>query len=715
MILPPFLSQNMLSDYPLQGLSQTVSRRWITDIGLIMGVASGYSYESPVNITRVESTNGGGVDVTVSSDVDEGAITYVFHVPHNSRPGTVVRVAASMNADPPSVLIGFGFLQVGDMSDIFVADNDIDVEDAALIPTRVTNLNKHGVRSISVANEQATPLPIGPCDNSEIICGSFDLPYAGEPYYETGTVFLRSTSTLTIDLTNIESITFHGTSDDPAILLPETDAVTQTPPTVSTPTTAVTFEFPATRAIIFRNTHGSMVTRYVNTSKPASAEKTFTNNGPGPAMTYTYPEGAVGLDATGAVVDMEDGGFTTHSWGLKLTKQQLLDKGLAVVDLGVPVLKVRLWHVNSGKGFASLQAMCRTVPGTTALVVVPSPIVGNVLFGGGYFSTADLSPAEKAIGIGVATEPVGGDELPCDLFSKLVYPGVPPVMTDQICVGLIFSINGTSARDDGDFTLQGSQGVSVSRIGEHALKVLIDQRSLFQPLPDPPICPPLPEEPGLCNIITTTDEGAGTNDGFFRTYDLTVALAGGPIEIDFTYQTYMKKDRFVVMAADTTVLFDSGCVGSGGEVTIRRTIDPDMNPISVQVIPNCEGGAGTQWYWRMGCVIPAPDVSANTGCEYSVSLTGSQSDAWDGDYTLVHISGTEWAISPTNKRVRIYFVGNRWWLIFTDYVGSIIFYAPDLGLNRPPDTGWTRVPLPWGITGMNSYTGPVTLDVEGDC
>jgi murein DD-endopeptidase MepM/ murein hydrolase activator NlpD len=67
----------------------------------------------------------------------------------------------------------------------------------------------------------------------------------------------------------------------------------------------------------------------------------------------------------------------------------------------------------------------------------------------------------------------------------------------------------------------------------------------------------------------------------------------------FSYNTYSIRDQMVVSYEGKT-LFDTGCVGASGSVSL--TYSGTSTTITVQVTPNCAGGtSGTQWDFTVGC------------------------------------------------------------------------------------------------------------------
>ena len=77
----------------------------------------------------------------------------------------------------------------------------------------------------------------------------------------------------------------------------------------------------------------------------------------------------------------------------------------------------------------------------------------------------------------------------------------------------------------------------------------------------------------------------------------------------FNYNTQSVKDRMIVRY-EGRVLFDTGCVGTGGVVSRTLSFSGRSSVVEVEVVPNCAGGSGTSvvipgslcntvsWSWR---------------------------------------------------------------------------------------------------------------------
>ncbi|CAF3512418.1 unnamed protein product [Rotaria sp. Silwood2] len=77
-------------------------------------------------------------------------------------------------------------------------------------------------------------------------------------------------------------------------------------------------------------------------------------------------------------------------------------------------------------------------------------------------------------------------------------------------------------------------------------------------------------------------------------------MGAGTTSFQFIYQTYSKPDRVKVWNGATNLL-DSGCVGTANEVTVTLTLTSGNSNIRVDVEPNCTGGTGTAWYFKVVC------------------------------------------------------------------------------------------------------------------
>lgn len=112
---------------------------------------------------------------------------------------------------------------------------------------------------------------------------------------------------------------------------------------------------------------------------------------------------------------------------------------------------------------------------------------------------------------------------------------------------------------------------------------------------------------GICSLELSA---AGGDEGFCQDY---AAPPEGTI-VRFRLNTYGQKDRVIVTSNPTNpcapniggatgdVLFDTGCVGTGGYVDYDAVIPAGSTIVRVVVIPNCEGGSRTAWNFTSSCI-----------------------------------------------------------------------------------------------------------------
>lgn len=126
-----------------------------------------------------------------------------------------------------------------------------------------------------------------------------------------------------------------------------------------------------------------------------------------------------------------------------------------------------------------------------------------------------------------------------------------------------------------------------------------------------------PTGPGLdrwrsrgCTVGTTDTEQVkvkvtACNDQVFagsdtpETHVVEMGKTGGTFQFD--WETFSQEDRIVVTYEGRT-LFDTGCVGAHG--TEHLTYSGSSTNVTVQVFPNCKGGTGTAWNFKVYCPTP---------------------------------------------------------------------------------------------------------------
>jgi hypothetical protein len=110
------------------------------------------------------------------------------------------------------------------------------------------------------------------------------------------------------------------------------------------------------------------------------------------------------------------------------------------------------------------------------------------------------------------------------------------------------------------------------------------------PVPQPPEPPEPPAGGTPCNELTTS----GGDEPETRTVELGQTSG----TFDFFYEMYSQKDQMVVSYEGMT-LFDTGCVS--GSATNQISYAGSTSQVTVEVVPNCEGGSGTAWDFTVSC------------------------------------------------------------------------------------------------------------------
>ncbi len=111
--------------------------------------------------------------------------------------------------------------------------------------------------------------------------------------------------------------------------------------------------------------------------------------------------------------------------------------------------------------------------------------------------------------------------------------------------------------------------------------------------------PPTPDEvqAGQCN-----DQATSGNDNPVR---VQIPVAGER-SVGLTYETYSIKDRIRAFV-DGQLAFDSGCVGTGGNVDQVIDLSGSAQTLEIDVYPNCESStSSTDWNFTVECGGPAP-------------------------------------------------------------------------------------------------------------
>jgi len=124
-----------------------------------------------------------------------------------------------------------------------------------------------------------------------------------------------------------------------------------------------------------------------------------------------------------------------------------------------------------------------------------------------------------------------------------------------------------------------------------------------------------------CSQCDAGSTVAGTDTPVSRRFDMGTTIAS----YTFTYQTYTLKDRITVWN-DGNLVFDSGCVGTGVEVSKIISYNSNSQIIRVDVEPDCEclGCTGTAWYFATSCptcmaVVTSDGVEVQSGSDLFIT------------------------------------------------------------------------------------------------
>jgi hypothetical protein len=117
-----------------------------------------------------------------------------------------------------------------------------------------------------------------------------------------------------------------------------------------------------------------------------------------------------------------------------------------------------------------------------------------------------------------------------------------------------------------------------------------------------------PKEKGAAATHGCPPCGAQTQAGSDAAETHTIDLGATEGVFPFRFDTMSVPDRIVVTYSGS-VLFDSGCVGTGR--TMNLSFNGASTRVTVQVTPNCSGGTtGTQWTFTAGCPFTKEQLDA---------------------------------------------------------------------------------------------------------
>jgi hypothetical protein len=82
-----------------------------------------------------------------------------------------------------------------------------------------------------------------------------------------------------------------------------------------------------------------------------------------------------------------------------------------------------------------------------------------------------------------------------------------------------------------------------------------------------------------------------------------VDISGTTGVVVFEYDTYTEPDRMIV-SIDGRRIFDTTCVGTRGLLRQPIPLPPGAQKLQIRVEPNCAGGSGTAWTFKLACPTP---------------------------------------------------------------------------------------------------------------
>jgi hypothetical protein len=116
--------------------------------------------------------------------------------------------------------------------------------------------------------------------------------------------------------------------------------------------------------------------------------------------------------------------------------------------------------------------------------------------------------------------------------------------------------------------------------------IVVAQEYLLQP-PGPPRA--------TCNSIVNAGQDIGVT--------IPIDVSGTTGTIEFQYDTASQPDRMVVFL-DRRLVFDTGCLGTNGYRSRSIPLPEGAMTLIVRVEPNCQGGSGTSWDFKLVCPTP---------------------------------------------------------------------------------------------------------------
>jgi hypothetical protein len=113
----------------------------------------------------------------------------------------------------------------------------------------------------------------------------------------------------------------------------------------------------------------------------------------------------------------------------------------------------------------------------------------------------------------------------------------------------------------------------------------------------PYTCGPQPNNTPV-NLVSQCDALVEQGGDAPEIHSIDLGKTAGTFQ--FQYDTVSIMDRILIEYEGQT-LFDSGCIGTNGDLFENIVYSGNSTNITVRVLPNCAGTSGTYWSFQVGC------------------------------------------------------------------------------------------------------------------